>query len=99
MPSAPPSTPPGRGSGGLIDRFLADRERLLKVAFVRSGLPQPEDSAQRLPYFCVEGLKLLKQQPAFRWQGCGLGVIAGQHRNIIELQQFWRHAQSDAAAG
>jgi len=80
-----PTTP---GFTGLIDRFLAERERLLKVAFVRSGLPQPEDSAQPLPHLSVEGLKQLKQQPAFSGQGCGLGVIAGQHREVIELQQF-----------
>lgn len=43
----------------LIDLYLTDRERLLKVAFVRSGLPQPEDSAQLLPHLRVEFLQLL----------------------------------------
>jgi hypothetical protein len=34
----------------------------------------------------MESLKLLKQQPAFSRQRSGLGVIAGQHREVIELQ-------------
>jgi len=40
-------------------------------------------SAQTLPNLRVESLKLLKQQPAFNWQGSRLGVIAGQHREVI----------------
>jgi len=35
-------------------------------------------SAQTLPNLRVESLKQLKQQPAFSWQGSGLGFIAGQ---------------------
>jgi hypothetical protein len=34
----------------------------------------------------VESLKLLQQQPAFSRQRSGLGVIAGQHREVIELK-------------
>jgi hypothetical protein len=34
----------------------------------------------------MESLKLLQQQPAFSRQGSGLSVIAGQHREVIELQ-------------
>jgi hypothetical protein len=43
-------------------------------------------SAQTLPHLRVESLKLLKRQPAFSRQRSGLGVIAGQHREVIELQ-------------
>jgi hypothetical protein len=54
-------------------------------SFLRKIISKPV-SAQTLPHLRMESLKLLQQQPAFSRQRSGLGVIAGQHREVIELQ-------------
>jgi hypothetical protein len=61
--------------------ITTDTRHLLSVnhsqAFLR-GTISTSGSAQTLPHLRVESLKLLQQQPAFSWQGSGLGVITGQ---------------------
>jgi hypothetical protein len=54
-------------------------------SFLRKIISKPV-SAQALPHLRMESLKLLQRQPAFSRQRSGLGVIAGQHREVIELQ-------------
>jgi hypothetical protein len=66
-----------------------DSKHLLSVnhskSFLRNIISKPV-SAQTQPHLRVESLKLLQQQPAFSRQRSGLGVIAGQHREVIELK-------------
>jgi len=61
--------------------ITTDTKHLLSVnhsqSFLRDTI-STTGSAQTLPHLRVESLKQLQQQPAFSWQGSGLGVIAGQ---------------------
>jgi hypothetical protein len=43
-------------------------------------------SVQALPNLCVERFKQLQQSKPLPRQGCGVGVVASQHHEVIEFQ-------------